>query len=789
MDRLPPAFECLRNYNQFVIYRLTPSNTRPGKTDKLPINLSGVLVSAHDRQNWMDFDQAVMGSNALGEDHGVGFVFTHDDPFFFVDIDSCVENSDWSPLAKELMNVLGGAAIEVSQSGTGLHIIGCYSGQEPEHSCKNIPLGLELYTSERFVALTGLHASGNAAVDHVANLGWVIDNYFPYSVGNGVKADDIDWFAGPVEKSRPIKDDEKLIKKALAVKSAKGIFGNGSKAVFKDLWKANESVLALAYPDPERTYDSSSADRALAQHLAFWTGNDCERIERLMRISGLMREKYDKHKSYLYRTVTSAVAVQTSWYDVGLEQKVDLVKPIADVKQVPVYRSGNQMMSATQQWEWFSGCVYVAEVHKIFTPKGQLLKPDQFNAMFGGYSFVMDNDDGTMTTKKAWEVFTESQATTFPKADGFTFNPNLPQGTIVEEHGRRRVNTYVPLDIHTEPGDITPFMNHLKKMIPDERDRNILLSFMAAVIQYKGLKIQWAPLLQGVEGNGKTLVSRAMTYAIGDEYTHQPPASEIAEKFNSWLFNKLLICVEDIYVPHQRFEVLETLKPMITSDRLARRAMQTDQEMHDVCANFIFNSNHKDAIKTTLNDRRYCVFYTAQQDAEHLTRDGMGGNYFPELYEWARSVGYARIAYFLNNYKIPDEFNPSKSCQRAPATSSTAEAIAASLGPVEQQIISNIEGMATHFKGDWVSSYGLTKMFKEHPKMYPIPNRARRTLMQTLGYVPHPALNNGRTSNPLMSEGGIAPILYIKSDSIHMNLTIPSDITAQYLKDQGAVTP
>ena len=128
------------------------------------------------------------------------------------------------------------------------------------------------------------------------------------------------------------------------------------------------------------------------------------------------------------------------------------------------------------------------------------------------------------------------------------------------------VNTYWPVDIPRKVGDPTPFLNHLAKVLPDQRDRNILLYYMAACVQHKGIKFQWAPLLQGVEGNGKTLFTRCVSEAVGRRYVHFPPAQEIQEKFNSWLFNTIFIGVEDIYVPDQKREVIEILKPMITGE-------------------------------------------------------------------------------------------------------------------------------------------------------------------------------------------------------------------------------
>jgi primase-polymerase (primpol)-like protein len=172
MARIPDAF---KDEQKFVVYKVVPSSSRPGKTDKFPCNLAGQIVSAHDPANWLDATTAEAAAAAYGPGYGVGFAFTESDPFWFLDIDECrlgdgtPENPfTWSPLAQQLCGLLAGCAIEISQSGRGLHIFG--TGRPPAHGCTNKALGLEFYHTGRFAALTGTNAIGNAATDASAVL-------------------------------------------------------------------------------------------------------------------------------------------------------------------------------------------------------------------------------------------------------------------------------------------------------------------------------------------------------------------------------------------------------------------------------------------------------------------------------------------------------------------------------------------------------------------------------------------------------------------------------------------
>lgn len=336
MQSLPPALAPLGLYKQFIVYKLIPRNDGTGKTDKLPVDPTTGAVFAkerdwqHDPTAWTDSETAIRVAASLGDSYGVGFFFTADDPFVFIDIDSCFDGTAWSPVAIDLCTRMAGAAVEVSQSGTGLHIIAATS-IVPAHGCKNALYGLEFYHEKRFVALTGSQAVGNAATDITAALPDVVTAYFPPTDMDG-DGRPPEWTTGPREGySGPADDNELLAAMLRSGGGASQIIGG--KASFLELWKAEPDALGRSYPDyyGNRLYDASSADAALAAHLAFWTGGDCERIERLMWRSGLVRDKWTSHPTYLREfTITKAVARCTTIYTGG--KRTEETEPSPEVK-------------------------------------------------------------------------------------------------------------------------------------------------------------------------------------------------------------------------------------------------------------------------------------------------------------------------------------------------------------------------------------------------------------------------------------------------------------------------
>jgi len=782
MQNIPAALNALAPFKQFILWQAILKDD--GKFTKIPVSPhtlkkfddegNGVLS---DPNEWVDGATACSICNVAGTDYGVGFVFTRLDPFFFVDIDNCLdENNDWSPLAVELMTAFNGAAIEVSHSQKALHIIG--QGRPVPHGCRNTKLNIEYYTESRFVALTGHNIVGDAATDHTEALFKITNDYFPPSRAS---ASGFEWTKGPVENWNGPTDDGKLIERASKSKSIAGTLGG--RATFVDLFTGNEKQLSEHFPESTdgEPYNRSSADAALASHLAFWTGKDCDRIRRLMELSALKRKKWNrKGHDYLKLTIENACLLCDDVLGASVEPEAP-VEPAQVEANVPeiTLKKGFQFLAGAMQADYFKGCVYIRSLHRVLIPSGEVLKPDQFKATYGGYIFALDAD-GEKTTKNAFEAFTESQVVSYPQATNPAFKPEIEPGKLFYEDGLLNVNTYTPAHVRLMQGDVSPFLDHLALLLPDEGDRRILTAYMAACIQHKGIKFQWAPLIQGAPGNGKTLLTRAVRYAVGRKYTHMPKANDLDNKFNGWLQGKILIGVEDIYVPEHRAEIIEALKPMITGgDGIEIQFKGADQITVDVCANFILNSNHKDAIRKDEDERRFSMFFTAQQSKDDINAAGMGGDYFPRLYQWLNGDGYAITANYLSTYKIPYELNPAGGCIRAPLTSSTAEAIQAGKGRVESEILEAIDEGRQGFAGGWVSSKRLDDLLENTRSDRVIPRNKRRELMRSLGYDYHPALREGRVNNIIITEGG-KPRLYVKAGHVALNLKTSAEVSKAY---------
>ncbi len=744
METLPPALQALTAYNQFIIY-----------VDKKPIDpLTGWLCNAHDVSAHLNVETALAWVRAVPH-YNIGFVLTDNDPFWFIDIDKCLIDNTWSDLAKLLCTTFTGCAIEISHSGAGLHIIG--SGEVPVHGCRNDKNGIELYTRSRMISLTGDQITGNVStIPQVEILPWLVSTYFPPPA---ILSNDFTWTTEPISRYTGPTNDQELIQKMLPT-------GNISA-----LWDADENILGDTYPSSSgQSFNHSAADAALCSHLAFWTGKNCERMERLFSMSELgKRDKWIDRENYRYSTIGFAIA--------------NCKKTYGENTKTLKLRSGFQLMTPEYQKSYFTGCVYIKNSHRIFTPDGMILKPTTFKATFGGYVFSLDAAS-EKTTNNAFEVFTESQVISFPKVNYTSFQPELPSGKIFKHEGFDYVNIYIPIETECKQGDASKFVNLINKLFPVEQDKNIILAYMAAIIQYPGVKFTWSPLIQGTEGNGKSFLLTAVSKAIGERYTHKPPGDDLGNNFNAWVSGNLFGAIDEVYVSEKE-NMISTINSLLTDPRMAITQKGVDQTMGDNRINFMCATNHKVAIKKTRKNRRWCVFYTPQQDEKDLIRDGMDEKYFYELFNWAEQQdGYAIINNFLQSYVIPDTLNPALYCRRAPITSSTDTVIEESRESIEQEIEDMLQEGYPGLMGGWVSSIALRRLLSD--RKYRIPYNKRKQLLAELGYIYHPALSEGRTSisNPI--DMGRTR-LYIKQGHIQAGPGTPADILKRYITAQQKV--
>ncbi|MCS3758274.1 phage/plasmid primase, P4 family [Salinibacter ruber] len=153
-DSIPDA---LQKRDQWILWS---TETRDGDPTKAPKQPGGAYASSTDSDTWVPFPDA-RDAYASGDFDGIGFVFDEEDPFVGVDLDGCVDGTDLTGGAWDVVKRLD-SYTEGSPSGTGLHII-C-RGFVPDFGNRSSDVSglkeLELYDQARYFTFTGRHLDG-----------------------------------------------------------------------------------------------------------------------------------------------------------------------------------------------------------------------------------------------------------------------------------------------------------------------------------------------------------------------------------------------------------------------------------------------------------------------------------------------------------------------------------------------------------------------------------------------------------------------------------------------------
>lgn len=284
----------LRVYDKWCVWR---RETRDGKQTKIPYCPDDIQRRAESDkpETFAPFAKAIAAcKNGVFSGLGIGIF----DDLAAVDIDNCIaENGELSPMARDIVKRMD-SYTERSPSGRGIRIIfkaPRFEYDRDKYYINNRNNGLEVYIAgctRRFVTITGDAIKQKPIAYRSKAISDVLDTYMlKPSKAKTIKL-------SPQAESFALTDNA-VLEKAHKAK-------NG--ALFAKLW--NGDVSGLQSP--------SEADLSLCNLLAFWCGRDEQQMDRLFRLSGLMREKWDRPQAgstYGALTIQKAVADCKEFYN------------------------------------------------------------------------------------------------------------------------------------------------------------------------------------------------------------------------------------------------------------------------------------------------------------------------------------------------------------------------------------------------------------------------------------------------------------------------------------------
>lgn len=680
--QVPAVPNALMAHPQFVTWRLIQ---RPGepKPRKVPFDAkTGLLASVSDPATWADHATAIK-AHAAGGCNGIGFVFTEADPFVFVDLDDCADptTGQWNAQAQAIMAALPGAW-ETSQSGKGLHGVGLLSNPTQLAHKRRKFGGVEVYPSARFMAIGGGGWHGEPVHDWTAALaGWVPDaeklSDFPAVEWVDQARDGYD---GPA-------DDDELIRRATTGKTP--LARMGLLAPFAALWTADGTVLGQHFPDDggrDRPFDHSSADLALCNALAWWTGCNPARMLRLFKQSALWRD--DERKARL--AIAKAIADPSRAYfsraqrlrddeRIGDDLAADAFPEVLTLEQatadlvfigngslVVSRRSKRSRSKADAVNEW------AASKHTVDTGK-----IDKWGApihkevpVIGAWLASRDRRSADVL---AW----------VPGDGEFCRSPERQQA------GDRAFNLWTPPTVLQPPDDwldrVQPFVQHIAYLVPIEAERVRFTQWLAHIVQRPGELPHTAYLMFTPKtGTGRGTLASILTRVLRGYVAANVSSDTLFGAYNGRLSMKLLATVDEVREGNsrERWTKAEQLKSKVTEEFRHLNPKYGAQSVEKNCCRWLMFSNHPDALPFDNSDRRIIVI---ENPSECATAD-----WYARLHDDMDDQAFiASVYHYLATLNLSG-FNPH---EHAPMSAAKAKALAS--------LVTDAEDAVRQFQREW----------------------------------------------------------------------------------------
>lgn len=251
----------LRLLKQWILWKY--EDVGAAKPTKVPYTPKGTLADVTKSTSWSNFDD-VFNTSQLGGYNGIGFVFTRNDPYCFIDLDDAEGDSAILERHLKVYHEFETYA-EVSPSGKGLHLI-----------CKGaVPAGrrrskIEIYPHDRYATMTGnVYGNRTTIIDCQSQLTQLFDQ-----MGSGPVAQSM--YNGT---DKELKSDEQILATA-----TEAVNGDKFKSLFDGRWQDLYS-------------SQSEADFAFIDMLAFYTQNR-NQIVRIFKSSALGKRSKANRTDY-----------------------------------------------------------------------------------------------------------------------------------------------------------------------------------------------------------------------------------------------------------------------------------------------------------------------------------------------------------------------------------------------------------------------------------------------------------------------------------------------------------
>lgn len=149
---------------------------------------------------------------------------------------------------------------------------------------------------------------------------------------------------------------------------------------------------------------------------------------------------------------------------------------------------------------------------------------------------------------------------------------------------------------------------------PNAQEREYVMEYLAYVIKNPGRRINYALIIHGCPGSGKTIIREFLSCILGSANIGLVSNSDIQSNFTKWAEGDLVKFVEEVSVVGHGYDILNNIKDKITNPIITVRRMHQDSLEVQNTASYIMVTNDPSALPIDDQDRRYAIVASQFQD-------------------------------------------------------------------------------------------------------------------------------------------------------------------------------
>lgn len=336
---------------------------------------------------------------------------------------------------------------------------------------------------------------------------------------------------------------------------------------------------------------------------------------------------------------------------------------LVEVKKAITY----QPKRAEKMPSWCKSWVYDISDDRFFNIESKISTTKQgFDALYDREALTKKDILDGRTTPSSSASNLALNIFKIPVVMGRRYEPG--RDPLYHEEGKLYANTYAEHGVPALPEKLLPrdrrnierVKRHIAHLLEGEHEQRMFLDWLSWIAQNPGKHANYAVLLQGVEGDGKSFFAQMMRAVMGIANVRIVHAHILETQFSDWAVGQCFTCIEEVRLikHHNKYEIINRIKPFITNDVIEVHPKGKAPYNARNTTNYLLLTNFRDALPIDDNSRRYLILFSRWQSKAKLDEFKRAHpEYYTDLYRTLEESAGALRKWLLDHEQSAD-FDP-----------------------------------------------------------------------------------------------------------------------------------